>query len=270
MVRARVTWHSDAGYQQEQSFLPEETWKCPHRHKLFIKLNTSWWSHDPQRHSRKNSSSAIDHSWIKSGFLILLNIKYWELPSGLVVKIQHFHCRGLGSIPGSGNWDPTSQGAAKQQQQLREVLLFHFTDEDTEDQSDYRRGGWLTTGLTAQPWPKGQVHHQLLPGNCQQQFLEDLLPCTMIKCLKEYRIIPRPEFSKEISKLVTLYASFHAVYRPVEYPGQITEFYQSLEGTGSNSRQSIQKACTVLKLISPGCSLLLAKMPFNCESCLLK
>lgn len=105
MVRARVTWHSDAGYQQEQSFLPEETWKCPHRHKLFIKLNTSWWSHDPQRHSRKNSSSAIDHSWIKSGFLILLNIKYWELPSGLVVKIQHFHCRGLGSIPGSGNWD---------------------------------------------------------------------------------------------------------------------------------------------------------------------
>ena len=68
MVRARVTWHSDAGYQQEQSFLPEETWKCPHRHKLFIKLNTSWWSHDLQRHSRKNSSSAIDHSWIKSGF----------------------------------------------------------------------------------------------------------------------------------------------------------------------------------------------------------
>ena len=83
--------------------------------------------------------------------------------------LRAFTSKGLGSIPGSGNRDPISQGAAKQQQQLREVLLFHFTDEDTEDQSDYRREGWLTTGLTAQPWPKGQVHHQLLPGNFQQQ-----------------------------------------------------------------------------------------------------
>ena len=25
---------------------------------------------------------------------------FWELPGGLVVQIRHFHCYGLGSIPG--------------------------------------------------------------------------------------------------------------------------------------------------------------------------
>lgn len=66
------------------------------------------------------------------------------------------------------------------------MLLFHFTDEDTEDRSDYRRESWLTTGLTAQPWPKGQVHHQLLPGNFQQQIFGG--PVTMHNDEMPYRI----------------------------------------------------------------------------------
>ena len=72
------------------------------------------------------------------------------------------------------------------------------------------KAGWLQVSQLSHG-PKARFTTNYFQGISNNKFLEDLLPCTMTKCLKEYPIIPRSDFSKEISKLVTLYASFHVL-----------------------------------------------------------
>ena len=38
---------------------------------------------------------------------------YLEFPGGLVVRVWHFHCLGLGSIPGRGTEIPQAAWSAK-------------------------------------------------------------------------------------------------------------------------------------------------------------
>ena len=44
-----------------------------------------------------------------------------QFPDGLVVRIWHFHCRGLGSIPGQGTEIPQAMRMAKKKEKKRNI-----------------------------------------------------------------------------------------------------------------------------------------------------
>ena len=54
---------------------------------------------------------------------------------GLVVRIQHFHCRGLGSIPGGGTEIPKAVRVWGSPVEAGGVALSHCEDKDTGSRS---------------------------------------------------------------------------------------------------------------------------------------
>ena len=49
----------------------------------------------------------------------LKSVEFREFPSGLVVRIWHFHCRGLGSVPSRGTKIPASMAKEKKERKAR-------------------------------------------------------------------------------------------------------------------------------------------------------
>ena len=68
--------------------------------------------------------SLFKHHLIKPSLMLNLNYVPWEFLGGSVVRTQHFHCCGPGSIPGRGTKDPTSHKARPPKNYV--PLLFFF------------------------------------------------------------------------------------------------------------------------------------------------
>ena len=49
-----------------------------------------------------------------------------EFPGGPVVRTRHFHCRGLGSIPGQGTEIPQAVQRGQKNQKNKNCLYFRF------------------------------------------------------------------------------------------------------------------------------------------------
>ena len=81
---------------------------------LPIKILCNWGTKLKNKNSRKDLSLIYKNTVFK-----IKKIGPRDFPDGLVVQTLHFHCRGMGLIPGLGTRFYTPCGVAKKQTKIR-------------------------------------------------------------------------------------------------------------------------------------------------------